>query len=113
MVETDAVNKNKYNYVGCYVEPPRWASSVLRIVENSYLCVTASVYKTAEVDLTTLKPGYANRTLILCQNIEELTSISIMNDVYGVSVGWLLLAACLVIVSATDYREGVFITLWC
>ncbi|KAF7406166.1 hypothetical protein HZH68_005535 [Vespula germanica] len=98
MVETDAVNKNKYNYVGCYVEPPSFIGWV---------------YKTAEVDLTTLKPGYANETLILCQNIEELTSISIMNDVHGVSVGWLLLAACLVIVSATDYREGVFITLWC
>ncbi|KAI4497520.1 hypothetical protein M0802_007290 [Mischocyttarus mexicanus] len=71
------------------------------------------VYKTAEIDLTTLKLGYANRTLILCQNIEELTSISIIDDVYGVSVDWLPLVACLVIVSATDYREGVFITLWC
>ncbi|KAL2721475.1 hypothetical protein V1477_020295 [Vespula maculifrons] len=105
----------------------RWSSELLRLprnIRNEEKLISGRyrpsasnfigwVYKTAEVDLTTLKPGYTNETLILCQNIEELTSISIMNDVHGVSVGWLLLAACLVIVSATDYREGVFITLWC
>lgn len=50
---------------------------------------------------------------VKCQNIDSPVAISIMNDSYWISAGWLAgLPACLVIVSATDYRDGVFIALW-
>jgi len=43
---------------------------------------------------------------IKCQNIDGPITINIINDWYWISASWLACLPVLVIVSATDYRDG-------